>query len=180
MNTPVFMWIFRSDDLGLWLKYAAIDRVKKTLRIFTPALNRYRRSKLLSAWTQFQTFNFKKTYLTYRGSKCGAYLCESAIEISSISSLVPKRLTILFFGELSPYISRNRYYSFIKYAPPWRKVRHARYKNELRACAKFRMTHSQFHEISDPSIRITIVINNESPSISVIIIESDARLDDEG
>jgi len=54
----------------------------------------------------------------------------------------------------------------------WRKVRHARHRDELRA-KLFRMTQSEFHEIFGP-LRIIIVINNESPSTGEIIIESSA------
>lgn len=44
----------------------------------------------------------------------------------------------------------NRYYSLIKYAPPWREMRHARHRNSSYVRMKFRMTQSQFHEIFGP------------------------------
>jgi len=62
----------------------------------------------------------------------------------------------------------------------WRKERHARHRDELRA-KLFRMTQSKFHEIfGPPNLPLIIIVINNRASNGKIIIESSARLIDEG
>lgn len=129
-----------------------IDRayVQKRLRIFTPVLNWYRRSKLLCV-NSIPNNSVSKKHETRIAVLNVVHMCE--YHRNFISFLCPGKIDRLLFTPAITMYSfnvHNRYCSLIKYASQYRArcVTHAIETNCVHA--KFCMTQSKFHEIFGP------------------------------